>query len=46
MYFKIVFLQCTVKPALYKLPKKAVSNSSIKTKIVSLYELIALLVFL
>lgn len=46
MYFKIVFIQCTVQPALYKLPRKAVFNHSIKMKIVSLHELIAFLAFL
>lgn len=40
MYFKIVFIQCTVQPVLYKLPRKAVFNHSIKMKIVSLHELI------
>lgn len=46
MPFKIVFIQCTVQPALYKLPRKAVSNYSIKTKNVSLHELMAFLVLL
>lgn len=46
MNFKVVFIQHTVKPVLYKLPRKALLNSSIKTKNVSLYELIALLVLL
>lgn len=34
--FKIVFIQCTVKPGLYKLPRKAVFDSSLRIKNVSL----------
>lgn len=46
MYFKIAFIQSIVQPVLQKLPRKAVFNCSIKTKNVSLHELIAFLVFL